>query len=157
MYIHICIYITIHIYMYISPTATTEHSPRILSVVVVQHVTVPEYLSPVVSYVVSSCLYSNWLIIARSTSCNLLSWPKNSKVFLPREIRETVCQVTTNIDTSHIVSRSHTHPSKFTLWNLSHLNLVSIFRCSSPLRNPVYVRWIDPTVLPCSLSLHRHP
>jgi hypothetical protein len=34
--------------------------------------------------------------------------------------------------------------------NLSSINLVSIFRCSSPPRNPVYVRCVDPSVLPFS-------
>jgi hypothetical protein len=57
-----------------------------------------------------------------------------------------------------IASRSHTHPSDgpFTLSNLSDLNLVSVFRCSSPPRNPVYVRRVDPLSLAFSLSLHRH-
>jgi hypothetical protein len=31
---------------------------------------------------------------------------------------------------------------------LSSVNLVSIFRCSSPPRNPVYVSRVDPPVLP---------
>jgi hypothetical protein len=41
-----------------------------------------------------------------------------------------------------------THP----LANLSSINLVSIFRCSSPPRNPVYVRRVDPSDLDFSLS-----
>ncbi len=32
----------------------------------------------------------------------------------------------------------------------------SIFRCSSPPRNPVYVRRVDPSALSFSLSSHRH-
>ena len=44
-----------------------------------------------------------------------------------------------------------------TLGNLSSINLVSIFRCSSSPRNPVYVRLVDPSVLDFSLSIHRHP
>ena len=40
--------------------------------------------------------------------------------------------------------------------NLLSLNLVSIFRCSSPPHNPVYVSRVDPSVLGFSLSLHRH-
>ena len=35
------------------------------------------------------------------------------------------------------------------------INLVSIFRCSSPPNNPVYVRRVDPLVLAFCLSLHR--
>ncbi len=46
---------------------------------------------------------------------------------------------------------------QFTLSNLSPLNLVSISRCSSPPRNPVYARRVDPSVLAFNLSLHRHP
>jgi len=32
-------------------------------------------------------------------------------------------------------------------YNLSSTNLVSIFRCSSPPSNPVYVRRVDPSAL----------
>jgi hypothetical protein len=48
--------------------------------------------------------------------------------------------------------------SPFTLANLSspRLNLVSIFRFSSPPHNPVYVRRVDPSTLALSLSSHRH-
>jgi hypothetical protein len=46
--------------------------------------------------------------------------------------------------------------SPITLRNLSSINLVSIFRCSSPPRNPVYTRRVDPSDLPVSLSSHRH-
>ena len=60
-----------------------------------------------------------------------------------------------NIDDTPIVSRSHTHP-EVTLSNLSPLNLVSIFRCSSPPFNPVYVRRVNSLVVVCSLSSHRH-
>ncbi len=42
-----------------------------------------------------------------------------------------------NIEGVPVVSRSH---SPITLANLSCINLFSIFRCSSPTRNPVYVR-----------------
>ena len=42
--------------------------------------------------------------------------------------------------------------------NFSSINLVSIFRCSSPPRNPVYARRVDPSTLVYffSLSPHRH-
>ena len=53
-------------------------------------------------------------------------------------------RINLNIDGAPIASRSHTHPS---LSNLSPLNLVSIFRCSSPPRNPVYARRVDPSAL----------
>jgi hypothetical protein len=46
--------------------------------------------------------------------------------------------------------------SPITLANLSSINLVSIFRCSSPPRNPVYVRCVDPSVLVFRLTSHRH-
>ena len=46
--------------------------------------------------------------------------------------------------------------SPITLANLSPINLVSIFRCPSPPRNPVYTRRVDPSVLAFSLSSHRH-
>jgi hypothetical protein len=46
--------------------------------------------------------------------------------------------------------------SPITLANLSFINLVSIFRCSSSPCHPVYVRRVDPSVLPYSLSSHRH-
>jgi hypothetical protein len=46
--------------------------------------------------------------------------------------------------------------SSITLANLSSINLVSMFRCSSPPCNPVYVRRVDPLTLVFSLSSHRH-
>ncbi len=46
--------------------------------------------------------------------------------------------------------------SPVTLANLSSINLVSNFRCSSPPWNPVYVRCVDPSALAFSLSSHRH-
>jgi hypothetical protein len=45
--------------------------------------------------------------------------------------------------------------SPITLANLSSINLVSIFRCSSPPRKPVYVSRVDPSALVFSLSSHR--
>ncbi len=53
---------------------------------------------------------------------------------------------------SFSITHSPITHSKFSL-----INLVSIFRCSSSPRNPEYARRIDPSVLACSLSLHRHP
>jgi hypothetical protein len=46
--------------------------------------------------------------------------------------------------------------SPITLANLSSINLVSIFRCSSLPHNPVYARRVDPSALAFSLSSHRH-
>jgi hypothetical protein len=62
-------------------------------------------------------------------------------------------RINLNIDGAPIASRSHTQPS---LSNLPPLNLVSIFRCSSPPRNPVYASRIDPSALAFSFSSHRH-
>jgi hypothetical protein len=45
--------------------------------------------------------------------------------------------------------------SPITLANISSINLVSIFMCSSPSRNPVDVRRVDPLDLVFSLSSHR--
>ena len=39
---------------------------------------------------------------------------------------------------------------------IESINLVSIFRCSSPPRNLVYGRRVDPSPLDFSLSSHRH-
>jgi hypothetical protein len=43
------------------------------------------------------------------------------------------------------------------LTNLSSINLVSIFRCSSVPRHPVYVTRVDPSTLPFGLSSHPDP
>ncbi len=43
------------------------------------------------------------------------------------------------------------HNRTVKLQNLSSVNLVSIFRCSSPPRNPVYPRRVDPSVIPWHL------
>jgi hypothetical protein len=60
-------------------------------------------------------------------------------------------RITSNIDGAPIASKSHTH---ITLANLSFVNLVFIFRCSSPSCNPVYARHVDPSALAFSLSSH---
>ena len=62
-------------------------------------------------------------------------------------------RITLNIDGTPVTSRSHT-PWHLT-HNLSFINLVSIFRCSSPPLHPVYTRRVDPSALPFSLSSHR--
>ena len=67
--------------------------------------------------------------------------------------KDTTLWITLNIDGSPIVSKSH---SPNTLTNLSFINLVSIFRGSSPSSNPVYARRVDPSVLAFSLSSHRY-
>jgi hypothetical protein len=46
--------------------------------------------------------------------------------------------------------------SPITLTNISSIDVVFIFRCSSSTRNPVYVRRVDSSVLVFSLSSHRH-
>ncbi len=46
--------------------------------------------------------------------------------------------------------------SPITLENISSINLVFIFRCSSPPSNPVYGRRVDSWALVFSLSSHRH-
>jgi len=48
----------------------------------------------------------------------------------------TVLRINLKTDGVPVPSRSHTHP-QFTLSHLPSLNLVSIFRCSSPPRTPV--------------------
>jgi hypothetical protein len=53
-----------------------------------------------------------------------------------------VLRVNLNLDGTTITLRTHTHP--ITLANISSINLVSIFRCSGPPSNPVYVRSVDP-------------
>ena len=61
--------------------------------------------------------------------------------------------VTPNIHGTPIDSKSH---SPITLGNHSSINLVSIFRCSSPPHNLVYGRRVDPSTLAFILSSHRH-
>ncbi len=46
--------------------------------------------------------------------------------------------------------------SPITLINISFINLVFIFRCSSSPINPVYLRRVDFSTLVFSLSSHRH-
>ncbi len=46
--------------------------------------------------------------------------------------------------------------SPITLANISSINVVSIFRCSSLPSNPVNVRRVNSLALVCSLSSHRH-
>ncbi len=62
-------------------------------------------------------------------------------------------RITLNLDGVPIISRTH---SPITLANISSINVISIFRCSSSTRNPVYVRRVDSSSLVFSLSSHRH-
>ncbi len=54
------------------------------------------------------------------------------------------------------IPQSDRDQSPITLANLSSINLVSIFRCSSSPSNPVYERHVDSSPLGFSLSSHRH-
>jgi hypothetical protein len=59
--------------------------------------------------------------------------------------KTTVLQINLNIDDDSIGSRSHNHLSHSQ--TLLSNNLVFIFRCSSPPRNPRYVSRVDPSTL----------
>jgi hypothetical protein len=66
-------------------------------------------------------------------------------------------RVNLNIEGASITSRAHTHPSHSqTLSNISSINLVSTFRCSSSATNRGHVRRADSSTLVFSLSSHRH-
>jgi hypothetical protein len=51
--------------------------------------------------------------------------------------------------------QEHILTQQITLANISSINLVYIFRCSSPPSNPVCARRIDRLALVFSLSSHR--
>ncbi len=76
----------------------------------------------------------------------------------------SVCwSMMTNADVWYIVCECdgwvHTWVSMYspiTLANISSINLVSIFRCSSSPRNPVYERSVDFSELAFSFSSYRH-
>jgi hypothetical protein len=76
------------------------------------------------------------------------SFVTNSIVRIPR--------FNSSISTSLVVSCVSSRVPPISLANLSIVNLVSIFRCSSSTVNPVYPRRVTSLVLVCSLSSHRH-
>jgi hypothetical protein len=85
-----------------------------------------------------------------------LSSHRHSGVLLPTEIkskcgnilpRTTELRIILNI--TCVVKITH---SPFALGNFLFINLVSIFMCSSPSCNPVYVRHVDPSTLAFSHS-----
>jgi hypothetical protein len=83
------------------------------------------------------------------------SIPRSAKCvnILPK-VTVASLRIILNIDGTPVVSRSHTHPSHSQTSRplTSSLSLgvpvprvtQCIFRCSSPPRNPVYVRRVDP-------------
>ncbi len=97
----------------------------------------------------------------RSSACAIYQWPVPLP---PRGVLLTVqvedrqhsrqgCSTTDHFEyrrNTFSVTISH---SPVTLANLSSINLVSIFRCSSPPRNPVYVRRVDPSGLVFSTAI----
>jgi hypothetical protein len=92
--------------------------------------------------------------------CSFRSSTSTARPFLtaPTSVGSTltkaaVLRVNLNLDRVPITSRTHTHPS---LTNHSSINLISIFRCSSSARHPVYARRVDPSPLVFSLSSRRH-
>ncbi len=68
--------------------------------------------------------------------CSRTSWNQRLTIFLLRMWHYGLFWILTIIDDVPATSRSH---SPITLQNISFINLVSIFRCSSPPCNPVYV------------------
>ena len=67
--------------------------------------------------------------------------------------KDAALRINLNLDGVYHFYITH---SPITLANLSSINLVSIFMCSSPPSNPVYARRVNPSVLVFSLSSHRH-
>jgi hypothetical protein len=67
-------------------------------------------------------------------------------------VKSADLRVNLNLDGDPITSRTY---SPITLTNISSINLVSIFRCSSPPRNTVYSRRVDPSSLDFRISLYR--
>jgi hypothetical protein len=72
------------------------------------------------------------------------------KVVLTLAKTGTLC-ITLCLHGVPITSKSHT---PITLANISSINVVFIFRCSSSPTNPVYARRLDSSVLVCSLQVH---
>ncbi len=85
--------------------------------------------------------------------CSLPTWDLSVGIFL---VKTTVRPIILNIDEVPVTSSLVITHSPITLANLSSVNLVSIFRCSSSPHNPVYVRRVVQSVLVFSLSSHRH-
>ncbi len=89
-------------------------------------------------------------------------------VFPKKKDENTVCSRSTIAQTDKFLEffiLTGSHPSVWfiinnvlpiTLSNISSINVVFIFRCSSSTRNPVYTRRIDSSPLVFNLSSHRH-
>jgi hypothetical protein len=83
------------------------------------------------------------LVQPRATSVFCLSFKKRKRKGEKRKGKKS---------SARSLCLNPTHPSHSTL---SSINLVSIFRGSSPPHNPVYTSRVDPSVLTTSLSSHR--
>jgi hypothetical protein len=105
------------------------------------------------------CSFRSWTCVIQMWSVPVFQYSRT--VFSPQWnvykffTKTASIRIVLNIDGVPVASKSHTHPSS-TLSNLSSINLVSIFRCSSPPINPVYVSRVDLSPLSFRLSSHRH-
>ena len=88
----------------------------------------------------------------RSSACAIYQWPvplPPRGVLLTAQIQgwqhsRQGCSTTDYFECRRSTCSVTISHSPITLANLSSINLVSIFRCSSPPRNPVYARRVDP-------------
>ncbi len=77
----------------------------------------------------------------------MYTWEPGQTPSHKMNLRNLFYNITDHIEYSrHTFSVTITH-SPITLSNLSSIDLVSIFRCSSPPLHPVYTRCVDPSVL----------
>ncbi len=90
--------------------------------------------------------------------CGVLDHPENkSRQYPHQQSPRMQLYVLHSILMGHLLTYHFKNTySPITLANISFINLVLIFRCSSSPNNPMYVRRVDFSDLVFSLSSHRH-
>ena len=90
-------------------------------------------------YIVNLCSFYSYRLIGKLTAFLQLQ----ELSFRNRPVDCSTSATRRSPPTSNLRSLKNTH-SPITLAHLSSINLVSIFRCSSPSHNPLYTRRVDP-------------
>ena len=111
-----------------------------------------DYINPF--WLVQEFIMDNPTSSITVTQCSSHRSSLKSVIFSPRCHHGVLISILMTHRWILVRTLSVTHPSHS---QTSPFNIVSIFRYPRPPLNPVYTRSLDPSVLPCSLSLHRHP
>ena len=138
------------------------------TIIIIPLMVSPLYLLLIVrlgGYIVNLCVFCSYRLIGKltvfcslkSSACAIQQWTLSlppRRASFSSQFKSKV--VSTLAKAVPLRIKLNLDGTPITLSNLSSINFVSIFRCSSSPRNPVYASRVDLSAVAFSLSSHRH-